>query len=403
MMLGTMGLTCPVSLRTRLFRWFLLCQVVAATGLLTQEVVLNFLVYKHHGVWALCGVAELQMAPMALGAFLIGRLADRFPRRTLLLLLQGGMCLQAAVLGALQFTGALSLWPIYGLVILFGLFFGAEVVVEATVVREMVTAVTYENAQYLNSLALGVGLALGGLLGGLLATRPALAFAFNALSFLPSLVFLKRLRLGRRRMAARTEKVPFKEALVYLRNHKSARLGLLVYVATGACYGHLDVTLSLLGVGLGGAKAYASLMAANCLGKTISAASQSLDSNPATVAKTFRWAVLCLLASMCFGGSYWLPVSILCIMLVQYGAMGLNVSSNALLVREAPLALQGRLQSVYRTLWQGSLVFSILQATIVTTIFGVHVAVMGEAGIGLLLVTILFMVAFRFSPSFFLL
>jgi hypothetical protein len=58
---------------------------------------------------------------------------------------------------------------------------------------------------------------------------------------------------------------------------------------------------------------------------------------------------------------------------------------------------------VYRTLWQGSLVFSILQATIVTTIFGVHVAVMGEAGIGLLLVTILFMVAFRFSPSFFLL
>src|SRR5690348_6688713 len=106
---GIERLSMPASLRYRRFRWFLLCQLLSMIGVWAQDVIVSFLVYRHDGLWSLCGVVELQLIPASLGAFLMGRLADKYPRRTLILLVLGCLALVVTTLYVLQVLGVLSL------------------------------------------------------------------------------------------------------------------------------------------------------------------------------------------------------------------------------------------------------------------------------------------------------
>src|SRR5262249_47782524 len=96
------------------YRRYFLGLLVSLSGTWMQVVAETWLVLSltHSGVAVGVGAA-LQFAPMLLGGAWGGLLADRFPKRRLLIATQTAMALPALALLALTATGAIELWMLY--------------------------------------------------------------------------------------------------------------------------------------------------------------------------------------------------------------------------------------------------------------------------------------------------
>src|SRR5947199_1245086 len=80
-----------------------------------------------------------QFAPMLVGSTWGGLLADRFPKRKMLMLTQSLFLVQATVLGTLTFTHAANVGIVYGLILLYGIVQVADVPARQAFVSEMVS------------------------------------------------------------------------------------------------------------------------------------------------------------------------------------------------------------------------------------------------------------------------
>ena len=99
------------ALHHRDFRLFWFGQVVSNTGSWMQSIAQAWLVLKlTDSPLALGSVTMLQALPVLLLGLFGGVIADRFPKRKLLLFTQLMMLCQALALGILTFTGQIQLW-----------------------------------------------------------------------------------------------------------------------------------------------------------------------------------------------------------------------------------------------------------------------------------------------------
>src|SRR3954447_9315255 len=102
------------ALHHRDFRLFWCGQVVSNTGSWMQSIAQAWLVLKlTDSPLALGSVTMLQALPVLLLGLFGGVIADRFPKRKLLLCTQLIMLCQAIALGILTLTGLIQLWHIY--------------------------------------------------------------------------------------------------------------------------------------------------------------------------------------------------------------------------------------------------------------------------------------------------
>jgi predicted MFS family arabinose efflux permease len=93
--------------RIREFRWLWLADVQSLLGDQLARVALSILVFERtHSNLLTAGIYVLTFAPALIGSFLLGPLADRMPRRTLLVI---GDLLRAVLIGAMAILGA-PLW-----------------------------------------------------------------------------------------------------------------------------------------------------------------------------------------------------------------------------------------------------------------------------------------------------
>ena len=101
------------ALRHRNYLLFFSGQAVSWIGVWIQQVTLRWLVYRLTGSAAMLGVitlvAGVAVVPLALWG---GFLADRFPRRTILLVTQSVMMVQALILAVLTWTGLIQVWHV---------------------------------------------------------------------------------------------------------------------------------------------------------------------------------------------------------------------------------------------------------------------------------------------------
>jgi len=179
------------SLRNRNYRLFAAGQVVSNTGTWMQRIAQDWLVLTlTHSGTALGVVTALQFLPILLFSVWGGVLADRFPKRTMLMITQSTMGVLAAILGVLTVTGAITTWQIYVFALLLGAVTAADTPARQSFVVEMVGPADLQNAVSLNSANFNLGRVLGPAVAGLLIglftsqmTGSGWVFLINAASY----------------------------------------------------------------------------------------------------------------------------------------------------------------------------------------------------------------------------
>jgi MFS family permease len=161
-----------------------------------------------------------------------GVLADRVPRRRIMIATQLAMMALSAVLAALTFTGVVQAWHLVALAFLLGIANAFDAPARQAIVLELVDRDDLSNAVALNSTMFNAATALGPAAGGMLYAwiGPGWCFSINAASFLAVLAALVLMRLPPQVRPARraTAAAELMEGLRYVLRHRTIRSIMLV-------------------------------------------------------------------------------------------------------------------------------------------------------------------------------
>ena len=192
--------TLPAPLRafaSRDFRLFFAGQLVSLVGTWMQSVAQSWLVLELTNSPFLLGlIGTLQFAPVLALSFVAGALADRLPKRRLLVVTQSLMGVQALVLAALVHRGHVEYWHVAALATAYGVANTVDMPTRQAFIVEMVGRDALRSAIALNSAMFNGARVVGPALAGLVIARwgTALAFLFNGLSFVAVIAALLVLR-----------------------------------------------------------------------------------------------------------------------------------------------------------------------------------------------------------------
>src|SRR5712692_7992631 len=102
-----------IALRHRNFRLFWFGQMISLIGTWMQSIGQAWLVLTlTHSAWLLGVVGALQFLPVMFLSLFGGVLADRLPKRKVLLFTQSSAMIQATILWALVATGHVQIWHV---------------------------------------------------------------------------------------------------------------------------------------------------------------------------------------------------------------------------------------------------------------------------------------------------
>src|SRR5690606_4442088 len=193
------------SLRVRNYRVYAAGALVSNVGTWLQSTAQAWLVLVLTGSAAALGITVgLQLLPSLLFSPLAGLMADRYPKRTLLLWMQVAMAVPAALLGVLAVLEVAELWHVYVLTFAFGTARAFEAPARQSFVAEMVETKDLANAVSLNSASFNTARLIGPALAGVMIAAfgsgeraTGAVILINALSYIAvvaSLVLLDQAR-----------------------------------------------------------------------------------------------------------------------------------------------------------------------------------------------------------------
>ena len=185
------------ALRHRDFRVFFAGQAVALVGSWMQQVAQAWLVLSLTNSPLRLGlVGSLNFLPILLFALVGGAVADRLPKRRLLVLTQSLLFCQTATLALLIVTGRVRYWHICVLALVWGIANTIDLPVRQAFVVELAGRTDVTSAVALNSAAFNVARIVGPAAAGLLIARAGVAPAYfiNAGAFVVVIVALLTVR-----------------------------------------------------------------------------------------------------------------------------------------------------------------------------------------------------------------
>src|SRR5262249_21183864 len=179
------------------FRRYFTGQLVSLSGNWMQMIAELWVVLSLTGSGLAVGVTTaLQFLPMLIFGAWGGLIADRVPKRRLLLLTQGLHMIAPLSMLALSLEGALVPWMVFSLVFVRGCVNAVDYPTRQAFVMEMVGSERVVNAVSLNSALVHsariTGPAMAGVLIATVGVEPC--FALNALSFAVMIVALSTMR-----------------------------------------------------------------------------------------------------------------------------------------------------------------------------------------------------------------
>jgi MFS family permease len=183
--------------RHRNYRLFFGGQAISMIGTWMQSVALAWLLYRLTGSAALLGaVGFCSQFPIFLLAPLGGIVADRTPRRRILVATQAAAMLIAAALAAFTLTGHTRPAHIFVLATLLGVVNAFDIPARQAFVAELVDAEDLMTAIALNSSIINGARIVGPALAGFViaAIGEGLCFLVNAVSFVGVIAALLRMR-----------------------------------------------------------------------------------------------------------------------------------------------------------------------------------------------------------------
>jgi MFS family permease len=378
-------------------------QVVSLVGTWMQSTAQGYLIYQiTRSPFYLGLVGFVGGAPSLLFTLFGGVVADRLPRRTLLVITQTSMMILAFILAILTFTNVVQPWHILVLAFLLGVANAFDAPARTSFVLELVSRTDMTNAIALNASMFNIATVVGPSVAGLTyaAIGPAWCFTLNGLSFIAVIVALLLMRIKleahpARRPAALAE---LGEGIRYVLHN---RMVLSLISSVGI--------VSIFGIGMmnllpawaatvlhGNVTTNGWLVSARGLGSMISALMLAY------------WGVRKLRGRLWTYGSFVMPVmlfvfawirllpfSLLALLGVGWGFIMVTNNSQAVIQSLVPDALRGRVMGVYTLVFFGSMPIGALLAGTVAGKVGEPLTIMA----GAVLLLILAVAAWLFLPD----
>ena len=185
--------------RHRNYRLWFIGQLISLVGSFMQTTAQGYLIYSLTGSTAYLGYVGFTAGiPSWMFMLYGGVIADRIPRRTLLIATQVALMLLAFVLAGLVITGVVQPWHILVLSFLVGTANAFDTPARQSFVVELVDREDVTNAIALNGTMFNTGAILGPAVGGLIYAwvGPAWCFNINAISFLAVIAALAMMRIS---------------------------------------------------------------------------------------------------------------------------------------------------------------------------------------------------------------
>lgn len=197
------------SLRHRNYRLYFIGQLVSLCGTWMQAAALTWVSFRLTGTSSWPSViAAAQVLPTSLFGVWGGALADRFPKRSILLVTQTVLLAQATALAVLVGSGRLDPWYLLGLALVSGLTQAFDFPSRLAFVGELVPRDDLMNAVALNSMIFNGARVIGPLLAGLVLVwlGASACFLGNALSYVAVLWALWAMRFAHQPPAGRSQR-----------------------------------------------------------------------------------------------------------------------------------------------------------------------------------------------------
>ncbi|NUK10009.1 MFS transporter [Streptomyces lunaelactis] len=347
------------SLKIRNYRLFATGQVVSNTGTWMQRIAQDWLVLTLTGSASAVGITiALQFLPMLLFGLYGGVLADRLPKRQLLLATQTAMGLTGLELAVLTLTGHVQVWHVYLTAFVLGLVTVVDNPARQSFVAEMVGPDQLGNAVSLNSANFQSARLVGPAVAGVLITAVGSGFAFllNGLSFIApiaGLLLMRNSELYKIERAPRG-KGQLREGLKYVAGRPELIWPIVLVGFIGTFGFNFPIWLSAFvdDVYHSGASTYGllnTLMAAGSLAGALLAARRGTSRLRVLVGAAVLFGLLEIVTA--FAPQFW----IFAVLMVPIGVFGLtvNVTANSILQMATEPAMRGRVMSLFMMVFVG--------------------------------------------------
>ncbi len=342
------------------FRLFWSANFVSNIGTWAARVAQDWLVVNdlHRGGSELGIVTALQFAPAFFLSIHGGVLADKFPKRRLLILTNLGGGITSLIIGLLVIAHQITLIEVFLLAFLSGIFSAIDSPVRQSFNSEVVAKENVANAVSLNSANFNSGRIIGPAVSGLLieAFHTGPSFIVNAISYLGVIAALLSMKKSELNIPPTQESAPIAEVIKYLKERKD----LVVVMATvffAATFGlNFQIFNTLLATKIfhKSAGAYGLLGTYLAVGALVAAlVSANMDSwrKPKAISRNARLFgfALALLA--------WSPNYIfysIALPFVGFIALSTMINANSYVQTTAKPKLRGRVLGVYLFIFLGT-------------------------------------------------
>lgn len=351
------------ALAHRDYRLYATGGVVSNVGTWMQRVAQDWLVLvlsSNDGL-ALGITTGLQFLPILLLSPVAGSVADRFPKRRLLQVLQIAMAVPAAVLGLLAVTGVAQPWHVYVLALLFGVATAFEAPARQAYVGELVSPDDLPNAVGLNSASFNAGRIVGPGLAGLLIAAfgsgvqaTGVVILLNAASYGAVFLALSGIRDGHDPVRKPRQRGSVRQGIAYVRGRPDLLLVLGVMGFVGTFGLNFQLTSALMatevyGKGAGEYGVVGSVMALGSLAGSLLAARRAAPRLRLVLGAAVLFGAMEIVIALM--PSY--ATFVLLTPLIGITAMTTITAANTTMQLSVPAELRGRVMALYLMVFMG--------------------------------------------------
>lgn len=354
------------SLENPSLRLFFAGQTVSLAGTWMQSVAQAWLVWRlTHSSELLGLVGFLGQLPVSLLGVVAGSLADRFPRRRLVLLTQANAIVQATLLAAVTLLGVVRPWHVLVLATMLGLTYAFEIPARQALLAD-VAGEHMPNAIALNSSIVNGARVIGPALAGwtVATLGEGWCFALNAVSFGGTYYALWIMKVPTQPvLAAGGHRAHLAEGLRYARRTPHVRALLLLLFCSSLLAMPYATLLPVVASEVldGGATLYGWLQALAGAGAFVGSVLLLLRSGLGGLARRVGVGATLLGAGvLVLGLSRSAPLSLVALAVTGAGFITQMAGSMTLLQGLCPRELRGRVMGLFSTLFVGATPFGAL-------------------------------------------
>jgi MFS family permease len=394
----------PPALAVRSFRWYWLAQWPTLLGTWMQVVALGYLVFDlTHSSTAVAAVAAADGLPAVILSLAGGLLADRLPRRRILLVTQSVLGISSGVLAVLALTGHAGFWSIIAVAVVYGSADSVDLPTRQAMVADLVDRELIVNAAALSSTAMSATRIIGPSLAGILIATagPGVCFAVLALAYIAPLAVLFTVIPDVPPLPRAAGATAFSDLFAGVRMARRDPLvrGIVIVCAALAFFGvsYMPYLPVLARTQLhGGATVLGLLYSIGGIGGVVGGVVLATTGNTGGRRRLLIVGGAVYAVSLfSLAHSSLLPVSLVALVGISFAFLAMNTSMTTLLQTDVDPALRGRLLSIYAMLFAGLQPLGTVMYAVVARAVGLFTAI----GIGAIIVGAV-AVLVGVSPSF---